>query len=629
MPRQMITYADFRGGLNTDSANDILADNELVVAENVDLLDRGALTKRAGLSKYNATPYTVGGVAQVIEQLIAWDGQLFAVHCNTNPTSQTPRTLSLATPTVLTAITSGEGVRACVAGRKLLVLNNGKSDVGVFGGVPAPILKEIVRTSPAYESPTYKAYDLLAYASKPTVAKSGADKFTKGLYAYVVRLVNEIGYESAFRPEYGVATVDAGTTVGQFTLSNIAIGPTGTVARKIYRSDALPDMSAYLRGDFPMYLVTTIADNTTTTYADTLSTSILVLQPQLTETDNIILGKAGAAAQIEWHPPSSRFFATGVLGMQSAILYSEPMRIDYWKSTSVMHGMGKESVAPTLQAFGDAMMAFYPDSVYAWRGYDATDATWEQLALQANSVEKPTLTPDSVTVVADNGIYAIPMAGYRGNIAMLPGSDNAVNIAEGRVRGFLRTLKSNRAAFWPLYDTTDGKYLLRYKCGVPPYAAGVLVFDWQLKAFTHYTGWDCAAWCRGHDGTIYLATGGQIRKVDSSALSDDGAVIPVSVRTKGYGFSIPAWKWVQKILVSFVPEPTLTSTISGKVDTGYETLTIPAFTWDAKGSLKQKSIPIHKKGQWFAVEFNHDNTSQPFALYSVSFVFQPLMPRGL
>ena len=53
--RQQFNFADFRGGINVDVAPDHLADNELEIADNVDLSERGGLKKRPGTEQVNAT----------------------------------------------------------------------------------------------------------------------------------------------------------------------------------------------------------------------------------------------------------------------------------------------------------------------------------------------------------------------------------------------------------------------------------------------------------------------------------------------------------------------------------------------------------------------------------------------
>jgi len=67
MPKLIKAYMDFRGGLNVDAAPDNLADNELEQADNVDLDERGSVSKRKGAAPFNAVSYG----AQV-EKIIEW-----------------------------------------------------------------------------------------------------------------------------------------------------------------------------------------------------------------------------------------------------------------------------------------------------------------------------------------------------------------------------------------------------------------------------------------------------------------------------------------------------------------------------------------------------------------------------
>src|SRR5690606_22016178 len=73
--KQLRSYYDFRGGLNTDAAPDNMLDNELARADNVDLLERGGIVKRKGYVRLNEEYY--GGQ---VEQLFEWpksNGQIW------------------------------------------------------------------------------------------------------------------------------------------------------------------------------------------------------------------------------------------------------------------------------------------------------------------------------------------------------------------------------------------------------------------------------------------------------------------------------------------------------------------------------------------------------------------------
>lgn len=64
---QMAAITDFRGGVNLDTALDALEANELVEALNSELSERGAIRKRAGWAKFNASSYD-----SIVTQIFEW-----------------------------------------------------------------------------------------------------------------------------------------------------------------------------------------------------------------------------------------------------------------------------------------------------------------------------------------------------------------------------------------------------------------------------------------------------------------------------------------------------------------------------------------------------------------------------
>lgn len=100
-----------------------------------------------------------------------------------------------------------------------------------------------------------------APTSAPTVALAGAGagNVNNGAHTYAVTFVGQNGTESIAGATAAVTVVDK-TVDGKVSITNIPLGPTGTTARKVYRSVAATTT--------PLKLLTTIADNVTTTYTD-------------------------------------------------------------------------------------------------------------------------------------------------------------------------------------------------------------------------------------------------------------------------------------------------------------------------------------------------------------------------
>lgn len=89
-----------------------------------------------------------------------------------------------------------------------------------------------------------------------SAANAGAGSVADGAYKYTCTFVNAAGESVEQTPTSH--TVTGGPRA--VSLSTIPLGPTGTTARKVYRTKA---------GGSTYYLLTTISDNTTATYSDT------------------------------------------------------------------------------------------------------------------------------------------------------------------------------------------------------------------------------------------------------------------------------------------------------------------------------------------------------------------------
>jgi len=121
--------------------------------------------------------------------------------------------------------------------------------------------------------------------SAPTdaLAGAGAGNVDNGLHSYAFSFVSPYG-ESGLSPVSDGVTVTDKTTNGQVMVSGLIPGPTGTTARKVYRTIA---------GDTGDYLyVGTVADNVTGSYQDNVA--------------DASLGAAGAAAADATATPEER-----------------------------------------------------------------------------------------------------------------------------------------------------------------------------------------------------------------------------------------------------------------------------------------------------------------------------------
>jgi hypothetical protein len=129
-----------------------------------------------------------------------------------------------------------------VAGQLISRISDSSQDAGRI-----PVVS---RKSP---TPTAPSYSLT----------SGAGSVNAGTHYYAVTFVDQFGETLLGTP----VSVTITGSPAKVSLSSIPIGPTGTTARNIYRTN-INSSTAY-------YLVTTINDNSTTTYADTTADASL------------------------------------------------------------------------------------------------------------------------------------------------------------------------------------------------------------------------------------------------------------------------------------------------------------------------------------------------------------------
>ncbi len=126
----------------------------------------------------------------------------------------------------------------------------------------------------------YNSGQLTTPGSAPTTAApSGAGNIDVGSHVWAVSFINGPSGETPVSANSTAQTTSGGAQ--QVALSAIPTGATGTTGRKLYRSKAGTTT--------PLFLLTTISDNTTTTYTDNSTDASLGANPQTINTTGLYL----------------------------------------------------------------------------------------------------------------------------------------------------------------------------------------------------------------------------------------------------------------------------------------------------------------------------------------------------
>ncbi|HEY2003645.1 MAG TPA: hypothetical protein VGH44_00845 [Candidatus Saccharimonadia bacterium] len=142
------------------------------------------------------------------------------------------------------------------SGTAVLSVDTANSRIGV--GTNAPTQKlEVANGNAQIDYGSLTLLGITESSTPPTVAV-GAAGVLNSTYYYQVTFVTADGGETS----PGTQSAAVSPASQKVNLSNLPIGPAGTVARKIYRS------KAGAAWPYPGYYLTTISDNSTTTYTD-------------------------------------------------------------------------------------------------------------------------------------------------------------------------------------------------------------------------------------------------------------------------------------------------------------------------------------------------------------------------
>lgn len=504
-------YIDFSGGLNVDSAPDYLADNELMAADNVDLDERGALTKRGGTVRLNTTSYGAR-VTQVFEW-IKPDGttELFAVFDD-----------SL---------------------HKITGIN-------------------------------YSAASLCEVDAKK---------------------ISHVGFRDP-------------TDGGKF---------------KMY----------FLDGDsYRTYDGTTVAEVT----------------PAEDEEGkpNNSLGPIKKCKWIVWHPMSYRFFAAGNSDDQAALYYSEPNNPNYFGETSVMYPSTAEGPITALTVIGDAVLVFFKNGVYSWRGNDPmSNATWQKIPLGQGTVAPWTIaaTPSSLTFLGNGGLFAVnpSIAGY--NLVMTPDEGLVRNLTKNKTSSIVKKIP-NAALCCGVYDAVNERYLLAYKDELSgEHNDKVLVYNWKIGGFTRYVDIYINDFCITHDGRLLAASNNYILELNKG-YNDGENPVRVNIETKNYQldhyFVIKKTKNLYVALRHGSKGSQITihlradeeeSNIIGTLSETEGVLIWGEGTWGLRWGFSDiitRMARIRAKGYRFQVGIRFASQNEPFSLYGIAFEYKPTRKRG-
>jgi hypothetical protein len=353
-----------------------------------------------------------------------------------------------------------------------------------------------------------------------------------------------------------------------------------------------------------------------------------------------------------YNPKNYRIFAAGDSQDKAALYYSEPNDPTYFKEVSKLYPTTADGPIKGLKVYSNATIVSYQNSKWAWKGIDpATDAEWEKLPVSQGTLSHDTmeLTPNSLTFLGDGGIYSISPSLINYNIVILTGDQLVVNRTKNKVTKIINSIvnKENTCA---VFDRKNELYMLAYgDDDLSTRNNKILVLDWNLQAFTVFTGLQVNDFCQRANGDILIASNNYILKMhtglnDWDVENHTYKAIDMNVHSKGWDLSLPVHrKKLRRALLAAAQYNAEISSIDMTViadytSKEYQNISLDeSFTWGESwgnvwgwDDLIEKEIRLSGlKGKRVQCQFRNNRMNETATLYGIAFEFDVMQPRGV
>ena len=423
---EMLFMNDFTGGWNADKSPESLQPNELVVADNIDISNRGGVRKRPGLVAIN-TSYGAK-VTQIFEWVRA-SGNVYLMAVIGNGLYQVSESGSRTLVQTLKA--NCESVSFFSFNDKLYFLD-GEKIYTYNGSTSSPITQAGTPTISAVPAP------------------EGVEPLAKGLYRIAVTF--ELSGGAMVGPlAIGTYNLTANDSILKWT--NIPSGPIGTVARRLWRT--MPGLERF-------YAIGEVTQQNDFTDSVQIKGAHGPGEPFSASSNFEAINRCRFAVR---HPKSLRVFYAGDPSNQNALMFSEPNAPDYVKGTSVMYPSTDEGPITGLALFVDSVMVFFRHCAYIWRGIDPEiDAIWTRIPIADGVRAHRTIchTTNSLTYLGDGGIYTLHPSVLGQNAEVELGTNVVGDITRERISSVIKNIRNPEKCV-ATFDRKNRRYILAYE----------------------------------------------------------------------------------------------------------------------------------------------------------------------
>lgn len=583
--RMLKVYKDFRGGWNADAAPDSLTDNELMLADNVDLDERGALNKRKGTKPLVNTSDTCPDQTGMTATQIKLAGSASEDDDYYN--------------TWIIHIVSGTG-----AGQTRAITD-------YTGVTRVADINEEWETQPDNTS-VYEIYVNYGAQVEKLIEwpRNDGTRILLAIIGTTLCKINDDGTKTE------IITLDS-PDIGYFFLQD-----------KFYFTGKENETDNYWYYDGTEVKEVTPKDDETNDLAPIKRCRKFIWNPRSFRI-HAALDMEDKAALYYSEPNDPTFFK------QTSKLY--PTTADGPVISLDLFG---DALIVIYQGSIWAWTGSSPETDAEWKKIPVGQGTI--------ATGSPALTPGSLTFLGQGGIFSISPGLLDYNVVLIAGDELVRNRTKDKVSSIIRSIAHPETAVG-LFDKVNERYMLAYGDDADDTRNNkVLVLDWGMQSFTRYTGWHVNDFCQRANGNLLIATNGYILKAgqgykDFDPEIGDFKAINFNVQLKQWNFDYPFHlKKNKKLFLASKQYDKETSSVVLTVKADYKTfdpLNIDldeSLVWGEKwgkvwgwNDLVTKEIKYNYKAQRFQIELSNNVIDEPVTIYGFAWEYTPKRPRGV
>lgn len=658
---QNITYKDYTGGYNDTVTPYNIKANELRAIENYNIKKiAGGLAMRKGIDKINEISLN-GNITRRIEYFLRLTSRKVFImdkklYFDGDPVSKL--TVDIDKPHFL------QRQDVLYISDHTSIYEYGQKDYFSNVGTVTIVTGDIVQVATTHANPLirgnfYKAKSNLGstnLATEDYTVTARWDNVTdiSGVISNVMRPVK--AFDPSKIEKFTLQITSPCTSSGSVTVTvndvavNIAVTSGDTLNSVATKINA---------GAYPNY-TTSVNQNIVTFTASSAGFRVNpVFQPYSTgvggftdvlvngEDDDNAIEEVRKCNRIILHSKSLRYVASGNPDNPTAIYFSEPGQINYWKDTNVLVPTSSDGEVRAMFNLANSVIVSYNRTWWEYAGLEpATDGTWKQLPIPFGCESEWTikiLSSYNFIYLAKDGLELVSANILNQEGVPTQNTDALLNVTDGKVDNTIASIvdKSKCVA-----EFVDDVYYFAYNDDPDSTSNNkVLCFFTEYKSFTKYTGWQVNDFLLNSSGVIEIASLNYSFLTESDDYYDIDVltglakpIVPIIESVEMTFGAIENPKFFEKMFVHFVQtldEDTALANIEvvvgGSTQDFNDVDIAPSLVWGRNwGSiwgfepLFYYAAFLRRKGAWIRFKITASSVGSPIEFYGVTFQFKQL-----